>query len=330
MKKIILSLSVIAAVAAVVVGATTAFFSDTETSTSNTFTAGSIDLKVDSECHYYNYVGGNAGPNEDGYVDVGCGEFTPDGSNEPVAVGHWTENDLENGVHKFFSFADIKPGDKGEDTISLHVYDNDAWGKISMDLGGSLDNTCTEPEGKAENAPGCDDDGELLGAMLDGFEMWLDQGSTPGFQNTDANGEPIDAVPDDDNPETLEDTGIQKPDPTEGDNVWQNYEGRTWSLSSELELSGVLTNAYNTPVEDGDSCADLADDEEVNADGHNDYGVCNGLAEDGRMVGSTTYYLGLAWELPLSTGNAVQTDSLSGDISFSVVQHRNNPRPFDI
>ena len=48
MKKIILSLSVIAVAAAVVVGATTAFFSDTETSTGNTFTAGSIDLKIDN------------------------------------------------------------------------------------------------------------------------------------------------------------------------------------------------------------------------------------------------------------------------------------------
>ncbi|HBB53974.1 TPA: hypothetical protein DCZ79_00530, partial [Candidatus Nomurabacteria bacterium] len=42
-KKIIVSLSVVAAVAAITVGATTAFFSDTETSTGNTFTAGAID-----------------------------------------------------------------------------------------------------------------------------------------------------------------------------------------------------------------------------------------------------------------------------------------------
>ena len=47
MKKILLSLSVVAAVAVVVVGATTAFFSDTETSTGNTFTAGELDLLVD-------------------------------------------------------------------------------------------------------------------------------------------------------------------------------------------------------------------------------------------------------------------------------------------
>lgn len=46
MKKILISASIVAAVAAVVVGATTAYFSDTETSQGNTFTAGSLDLIV--------------------------------------------------------------------------------------------------------------------------------------------------------------------------------------------------------------------------------------------------------------------------------------------
>jgi predicted ribosomally synthesized peptide with SipW-like signal peptide len=48
MRKIIISLSVVAAVAAAVVVGTTAFFSDTETSTGNTFTAGTIDISVDN------------------------------------------------------------------------------------------------------------------------------------------------------------------------------------------------------------------------------------------------------------------------------------------
>jgi len=48
-KKIIISLSVIAVVAAVVVGGTIAYFSDTETSTGNTFTAGTIDISVNGE-----------------------------------------------------------------------------------------------------------------------------------------------------------------------------------------------------------------------------------------------------------------------------------------
>jgi predicted ribosomally synthesized peptide with SipW-like signal peptide len=47
MKKIFLSSLVVIAVAALGVGATFALFSDTETSTGNTFAAGTIDLKVD-------------------------------------------------------------------------------------------------------------------------------------------------------------------------------------------------------------------------------------------------------------------------------------------
>jgi spore coat-associated protein N len=49
MKKIILSLSAIALVAVVAVSATTALFSDTETSTGNTISAGTLDLSVNGE-----------------------------------------------------------------------------------------------------------------------------------------------------------------------------------------------------------------------------------------------------------------------------------------
>jgi len=49
MKRIIISLSIVGAVAAAVVVGTTAFFSDTETSTGNTFTAGTIDIAVNGE-----------------------------------------------------------------------------------------------------------------------------------------------------------------------------------------------------------------------------------------------------------------------------------------
>ena len=44
MKKIILSLAIVAVVGTVVIGGTIAYFSDTETSTGNTFTAGSVNL----------------------------------------------------------------------------------------------------------------------------------------------------------------------------------------------------------------------------------------------------------------------------------------------
>lgn len=54
MKRILVSLSVIAVVGAIVVGGTVAFFSDTATSTGNTFTSGNLDLKLSNK-HDINY-----------------------------------------------------------------------------------------------------------------------------------------------------------------------------------------------------------------------------------------------------------------------------------
>jgi len=48
-KKILISLSVIGIVAAMVVGGTIAYFSDTETSTGNTFSTGVIDIDIDGQ-----------------------------------------------------------------------------------------------------------------------------------------------------------------------------------------------------------------------------------------------------------------------------------------
>jgi len=53
-KKILISLTVIGVVAAIAIGGTIAYFNDTETSSGNIFTAGSIDLKVDHLAQTYN------------------------------------------------------------------------------------------------------------------------------------------------------------------------------------------------------------------------------------------------------------------------------------
>jgi len=70
MKKVLISLSIIAVAAAIVIGATTAYFSDTETSTGNTFTAGTIDIAINNEnpwTHSYNI--GELKPGEIGYIN---------------------------------------------------------------------------------------------------------------------------------------------------------------------------------------------------------------------------------------------------------------------
>jgi len=55
-KRILVSLSVIGVAAAAIIGGTIAYFNDTETSTGNIFTAGSIDLKVDHVWQTYNDI----------------------------------------------------------------------------------------------------------------------------------------------------------------------------------------------------------------------------------------------------------------------------------
>ena len=89
-KKILISLSIIALAAVIVIGGTIAYFSDTETSTGNTFTAGAIDLTIDNTSYY------------NGAYNQGTS---------------WQATNLEDGVHFFFNFDDLKPGDWGEDTI---------------------------------------------------------------------------------------------------------------------------------------------------------------------------------------------------------------------
>lgn len=318
-RRIFTSMLTILVAAAVVVGATMAWFSDRETSQGNRFQAGALDLRVDSEAHYNGLV-----CREDTESTTGYSWLEPVGSDNPdlmllehygqECAGTWPENNLV--AHRFFNFEDLKPGDFGENTISLHVYNNDAWGRFRVHGLETADNTCTEPEGEAEEGS-CNPLGDLQDKLV--FSAWLDQGSIPGFQNV---------IPDPANPGqyiTLqpEDAGY---DPEEGNNIWDGEESepRFWNNLAPAEgtwnLADVLGPAYAT------FCTGEASPSPA-ANGNNNYGFCHGLAADGRMVGSTTYYFGLAWSLPTTVGNEVQTDSLTADMSFDVVQWRNNPAP---
>lgn len=169
MKRILIGLTTAGAVLGLTLVATNAFFSDVETSSGNTFTAGGLDLKVDSTCHYQQFEG-------DVYVEKGCGD-NPE-------HGNWASSDI-GPTYKFFNFTDIKPGDKGENTVSLHV-DNDAWLRLSINDVVNNDNTCTGPESIVEPS-NCLTTGELGDNLK--FTVWLDQGLTPGFQGQNDPGE---------------------------------------------------------------------------------------------------------------------------------------------
>lgn len=132
MKNILLSVGVIGVVAAAAIGATSAFFFDTETSSGNVIVAGSIDLNVDSLGASYN------------------GQDLPNST--------WTARDLTDQI--FFDFSDIKPNDEGRRHISLHVDDNPAWACITF-VGTNLENDLNDAEADAGDVTPGVEEGEL-------------------------------------------------------------------------------------------------------------------------------------------------------------------------
>ena len=144
-KKTLISLVIIGAIAAIAVSGTVAYFNDTETSAGNSFTAGAIDLKIDNHS-YYN------------------GVYDPERS--------WEYDDLDG--YLFFDFNDMKPGDWGEDTISIHINDNDAWACMDFNIYNANDNGLTEPEeDDGDTTPGAGR-GELQDQIH--FVWWKDDG----------------------------------------------------------------------------------------------------------------------------------------------------------
>ncbi|MBU1102160.1 M73 family metallopeptidase [Patescibacteria group bacterium] len=263
MKKIIISLSIIAAVAIIAIGATTSFFSDTETSTGNTFTAGEIDLTVDNTSYRSN----------------GIGDMMLQGGTT------WDLRNLTNEL--FFNFSDLKPGDLGEDTVSLHVNSNDAWLCATIDITANNDVTCTEPE--RGDDPNCDASGSFNGELARdlNFIFWADDGDNVLENNEEVivqgpASQVLNGVT-----YALADSGHtnvwtrQSADPMDANDT--KYIGKAWCF-------GTLTR--------GDVAQDQGSNPTINP------GVtCNGA----------------------SVNNAAQSDNLMGNITFYAEQARNNP-----
>ena len=156
-KKILISLSVIAAVAAIAIGGTIAYFSDIETSVGNKFVAGKFNLKIDNTCHYNGKVCSKVG-------DV----YLWEGTQEPCYCT-WEEKDLDGEL--YFNLLDVKPGDYGEDTVSLHIINNDAWMCAEIKNLASDDNGCEKPESDIDTTCGVGE-GELKDNLF--FSVWKD------------------------------------------------------------------------------------------------------------------------------------------------------------
>lgn len=269
------SIGTIVFMVALVAYGTNAFFTDPERSTGNTFAAGELNLEIDNESYY------NGALNDE--------------TSWALASLSDGQGPGPDGGYFFFYFDDVKPDDEGEDTISIHVDDNDAWACLSVSVRDFDDNGCNEPESVDGDNDCGDDEGELQNEI--NFVWWNDDGDN--VLEVDEAEELIYG------PETLADLefeitladssglGLFGPGPLTGGETY--YLGKAWCFGdltlTPVAQDGLGKNGDNGPLDRG-----------------------TGIACDGTHLDNTT-----------------QTDSVMGDIVFSAVQSRHNPafRCFD-
>jgi predicted ribosomally synthesized peptide with SipW-like signal peptide len=169
-------------------------------------------------------------------------------------------------THKFFNFDDIKPGDRGENTVSLHVENNNAYACLLIHNVENEENELIDPEEEAGDTS--NDEGELAENL--NFFAWSD----------------------------------------DGDNIWEENEQPLFN--PEVGTGEALLDGKVYPLN---------------------------LPPNPFLAG-TTKYIGLAWcagtmdvddtdYLITCDGDTVendaQTDSFTADLTFYVEQERNNP-----
>jgi len=314
MKRILISAGSLVFIGALAVSATGAFFSDTETSTGNTFASGAIDLTIDSVAHYNGMVCTDVndtyrwipegevtyGPDFQPIVDTDMDEqiewdvynaLPANATQFPQAgvecTGTWPLANLDGEgegfvVGTFFDFDDIKPGDEGENTISIHIDSNDAWMCVDLENVAGADpvETATEPEDTEEDFLGDITHGATLAdSELDEnlfFFAWLD----------------------------------------DGDNVYEPGDA--------IGTSTAVETAFGAPVAASTLSAQT-------------WALADSTTGNGPIQGDQTGYIGVYWCAGTISvvgdvlscdgedmGNEAQTDSWSADLNFYVEQSRNN------
>jgi len=170
---------------------TTAYFSDTESFSGNTLEAGTLDLKLDYKSTYMGGPGRLEHVQAMGYpdaTDLGDGRYLLGQAPTPEDEIEW-ENLVQSNEFDFcspeadeylvngdeipvFSLEDIKPGDSGEVTVSLHICDNPAWVTMNGALYDNLENGMNEAEMEA-----LDLNAGAVGELADEIEVcvWYDE-----------------------------------------------------------------------------------------------------------------------------------------------------------
>ena len=215
-RKLLAGLGVVGVASAGAGLGTTAYFSDDESFANNSLTAGELDLKLDYRA---TYAGGTGRIDEINgwYSDSGPGEpfdvveeeegvyligevpsiDEPDSWEDEVQTRDFCLPDVElvNGDDiPVFVLEDVKPGDCGEVTISLHICDNPSWVWMNGELTENAQNGYSEPEleALADMELGTDDpDGE--GQLADAIDvtMWYDENCNNVYEPGGETGGPL-------------------------------------------------------------------------------------------------------------------------------------------
>lgn len=275
---------VLTVIGLVLVG-TIAYFQDKETSSGNQFVAGKFNLMVDSTCHYNGKL---------------CSQGVWEGTTEPCTCT-WAKKDLSGEL--FFNFLDVKPGDYGENTISLHVINNPAWLCAEVANVTNADNACEPPEVQAGDTtcgnPGVGE-GELQDNLL--FTVWRDTDcdnildpeipAVPGVSGYCYHSDP-------------EDVACKYVINREECLSYSMY-GCDW-VEAVPEIPAVPAEVM------------MVTDQPARG-GY--WPIADASTGAGPIAGGADYCLGVSWKLPLETTNLVQSDSVSGDVIFSAIQAR--------
>jgi predicted ribosomally synthesized peptide with SipW-like signal peptide len=204
-KRILASLVAIGVIAAFASGSTFALFSDTEASSANTFSAGQLDLKVDWNESY---------------------------NGQPVETQNLTDN-----PGPIFDISDVKPGDHGEATVSLHLFDNPGFVWMDLQQTANLENGCSEPEAEVDDTCGNPGQGEgELGEHLQ-FTIWNDDG---------------DNVMDEDEQIIFNGTAEELTDNTNGANLAEQVAAAPGQISENVQ--NAADNGSETPVNQTEQC----------------------------------------------------------------------------
>jgi hypothetical protein len=289
--RVVSSLAIITLVAIGAVIGARALFNDTEQSAGNNITAGDLNLIVGSTCHYNGKV-----------CALGdAGKYYWSGTEEECFCS-WSAKDLSGEL--FFNLPNVMPGDNGENTVNLKVEDNDAWiCGIAKNIT-SDDNGCTNSESKIDSTCGAGE-GELDDNLF--FTAWKDADCDnvldlpiAGVPEVPAHCESI-----------TENPSFQQICASSGD-IQQTCEALTFFECVWIPYQPAVPGQLGEQV--------LAENQKAVS---SLWPIADATTGSGPIKAGENYCLGISWNVPLETGNIIQTDSVKGDMEFFAVQSDN-------